>query len=127
MYKVGEQITNNRLEMNKNFILDLSDGVWTVINREEYKWGYFDFTVWGVAKIEEKEIVEFYEVIWGDMGSRLQSQIDPLIYSAQFKDPYDGCYERPEYYYLNFYRKGTTYNCLRTGHRNIKKRVSRLR
>ena len=56
MYKVGEQITNNQLEMNKNFIIDLSKGIWTVINREEYKWGYFDFTIWGVAKIEDKEI-----------------------------------------------------------------------
>ena len=49
MYKVGEQITNNQLEMNKNFILDLSEGIWTVINREEYKWGYFDFRIWGVG------------------------------------------------------------------------------
>ena len=123
MYKVGEQITNNQLEMNKNFILDLSEGIWTVINREEYKWGYFDFTVWGVAKIEDKEIVEFYEVIWGDMGSRLQSQIDPLIYSAQFKDPYDGCYERPEYYLVKVFKKGRTHNCMVIRHWDVVKQI----
>ena len=123
MYKVGEQITNNQLEMNKNFILDLSEGIWTVINREEYKWGYFDFTVWGVAKIEDKEIVEFYEVIWGDMGMRLQSQIDPLIYSAQFKDPYDGCYERPEYYLVKVFKKGRTHNCMVIRHWDVVKQI----
>ena len=123
MYKVGEQITNNQLEMNKNFILDLSEGIWTVINREEYKWGYFDFTVWGVAKIENKEIVEFYEVIWGDMGMRLQSQIDPLIYSAQFKDPYDGCYERPEYYLVRVFKKGRTHNCMVIRHWDVVKQI----
>ena len=123
MYKVGEQITNNQLQMNKNFKIDLSPGIWTVINREEYKWGYFDFRVWGIAKIEEKEIVEFYEVVWGDMGVRLQSQIDPLIYEAVFKDPYDGCYERPEYYLVEVISVGRSHNCMVIKHWDVIKQI----
>ena len=123
MYKVGEQITNNQLEMNKKFIIDLSPGIWTVINREEYKWGYFDFRVWGIAKIEEKEIVEFYEVVWGDMGMRLQSQIDSFIYEAIFKDPYDGCYERPEYYLVKVFQMGRSHNCMVIKHWDVIKQI----
>ena len=123
MYKVGEQITNKQLEMNKKFIIDLSPGTWTIINRQEYKWGYFDFRVWGVAKIKNKEIVEFYEVIWGDMGVRLQSQIDPLIYEAVFKNPYDGCYERPEYYLVKVKSIGRTHNCMVIKHWDVIKQI----
>ena len=123
MYKVGEQITNNQLEMNKDFTLDLSKGIWTVINREEYKWGYFDFRIWGIAKIENKEIIEFYEVIWGDMGMRLQSQVDAMIYAAQFKDPYDGCYERPEYYLIKVFHKGRSHNCMIVKHWDVIKQI----
>ena len=29
-----------------------------------------------------------------------------------FKNKYDGCYERPEYYKLGLFRKGSTHNCI---------------
>ena len=49
--------------------------------------------------------------------------INNALNQIVFKGKYDGCYERPEYYYLNFYRKGTTHNCFRAGHTNFYKRI----
>ena len=36
----------------------------------------------------------------------------------------DGCYERPEYYLLEFYRKGSTHNCFRVGHLDLNKELT---
>ena len=54
---------------------------------------------------------------------RLQSQIDPLIYSAQFKDPYDGCYERPEYYLVKVFQNGRSHNCMVIRHWDVVKQI----
>ena len=33
-----------------------------------------------------------------------------------FKDKYDGCYERPEYYLVKYYKRGMSYNCMVVRH-----------
>ena len=85
-YKPGEIINNGEFEITKKFKINLSPGTWTILRTEEHKWGYFDFRIFGAARIENNKVIEFWEVVWGDMGVRLQGQIDPLIYSAVFKD-----------------------------------------
>ena len=37
--------------------------------------------------------------------------VDPWIVEIVFKDKYDGCYQRPEYYVFEFFAKGSSFNC----------------
>jgi len=41
-----------------------------------------------------------------------------------FKDKYDGCYERPEYFLLEFYAKGNTHNFFWVLHRDVDKQIN---
>ena len=123
MYKVGEEINNSIFEITKEFKINLSPGTWTVMRREEHKLGYFDFRIFGAGRIINNEVVEFWEVVWGDMGMRLTGQIDPLIYAFIFKDRYDGCYERPEYYLVKVKSIGRMHNCMRIAHWDVQKEL----
>ena len=123
IYKVGEVINNGVFEITKDFKINLSTDTWIVMRREEHKLGYFDFRIFGVGRIVNNEVVEFWEVVWGDMGTRLTGQIDPLIYSFIFKDKYDGCYERPEYYLVKVISIGRTHNCMRIAHWDVQKEL----
>lgn len=123
IYKPGETINNGKFEITKKFKINLSPGTWTILRTEEFKWGYFDFRIFGTGRIENNKVVEFWEVVWGDMGVRLQGQIDPLIYSAVFKDKYDGCYERPEYYLVKVVKVGRSHNCMVISHWDVQKEL----
>ena len=59
------------------------------------------------------EMIEVYE---GLLGGYYVAHVEPVITEIVFKDKHDGCYERPEYFYLNFYRKGSTFNCFKVRH-----------
>ena len=44
--------------------------------------------------------------------------------SPFFKDKHDGCYERPEYFLLKLYRKGSTFNCMIVRHMDVTKELN---
>jgi len=46
------------------------------------------------------------------LGGIYQAAINEAITEMVFKNKYDGCYERPEYYKLGLFRKGSTHNCI---------------
>ena len=50
-----------------------------------------------------------------------ESLVNQAIYEALFKNKYDGCYERPEYFVVKVYKKGSTHNCLVIGHSDVHK------
>ena len=54
-------------------------------------------------------------------GGIVQSAIDDAVYEMTFKDKYGGCYERPEYFILEFYKRGRAHNCLTIGHWDVHK------
>ena len=43
--------------------------------------------------------------------------------SLAFKNKYDGCYERPEYFLLEVYKKGRTHNCMIVRHFDLNKEI----
>ena len=66
------------------------------------------------------EVVEIYE---GLLSSWLMSEVDPIIYEMVFKNNYDGCYERPEYFLLRYYAQGKVHNCMIVRHWNLPKEI----
>ena len=59
----------------------------------------------------------------GDLSGESMGFIDSAVNEITFKDKYDGCYERPEYYLMNVYKKGGTHNCLIVRHIDVNKEL----
>ena len=76
-----------------------------------------------IARVENKELME---LIWVEKASLVgwaMGSIDSAVNEAMFKDPHDGCYERPEYYLVEVFKKGGTHNCLRVRHLDVNKEL----
>ena len=121
-YFVGD-IISNKIEVSKKFTIKLPDGDWEVVAKyatSEYGLGLKGMIL---ARVENNRVVEGFSIFEGLLGGIYQSVINEAIYESIFLDKYDGCYERPEYYKLAVYKKGSAHNCLVIGHDEPKKEL----
>jgi len=124
IYKVGEKLTNNQVNIDNNLIINLTEGEWVVARRDELHWGWLTQFLFGFARVENGELMEIIEIYDANMGASYQSYLDEAVYELTFKDPYDGCYERPEYYLVEVYKAGKAHNCLVVAHRDLIKEIN---
>jgi len=119
-YKIGE-IVENKFNFNKQFIMNLPKGKWTVIGR--YNQDYYGIRgkVYTLVRIENKTILESIEIGELNTAGLFPTEISHAIYEVIFKNKYDGCYERPEYYLVKVFKKGSTHNCLIIKHSDVHK------
>ena len=61
-------------------------------------------------------------VVWNSAGV-YEGAVNHALNEIMFKGKYDGCYDRPEYTVMEFYRKGSTHNCFWVGHYDLIKQV----
>ena len=119
-YKVND-IVENQFIINKNFKLNLPKGKWIVVDKDiDFYYGLAS-KVYSLIRIENNAAVEWIEI--GEMKTAgvLETYVNQAIYQAIFKNKYDGCYERPEYFILKVYKKGSTHNCLVVDHSDVHK------
>jgi len=122
-YRVGQKIYN-LLDINKNLKIKLPEGEWVVARNVRDGWRGINQRIVGIARLENNEIMEMVEVYEGLLNGILISDVDPILIELVFKNKYDGCYERPEYFILEFYRKGSTHNCLTIAHWDLPKELT---
>ena len=121
-YKIGSKVTGS-FEATKKLKIELPPGEWNVIERKSWEfYGLRSFT-YTLARIEKGKVVEAISLSELHTAGVYEGHLNVEIIKIFFKGKYDGCYERPEYYYLNFYRKGSTFNCFRVGHGVPKKEI----
>ena len=121
MYKIGTKL-EKQLQLSKKFILPISEGQWEVIDNYNIQY-YFNFKGTAIARIENNELMELIMTYKGDLSGESMGFIDSAVNEITFKDKYDGCYERPEYYLMNVYKKGGTHNCITVRHVDINKEL----
>ncbi len=121
MYRVGD-IFENEIKFSKRFTLPLSPGKWEVVNQYDYNY-YFHWKGYGLARIENNEIMELIGVHKAGLSGEAMGWVDHAVGEITFKDKYDGCYERPEYYLVEVYKKGSTHNCFIIAHNDTKKEI----
>lgn len=107
---IGDKVSDI-LEVNKRLKIPLSKGEWEVVEYRQVNWGSLTQRVLSLIRVEKNIVVEAFEVYEGFMGVKFAGQIDAIVREIMFQDEHDGCYERPEYYILEIYEKGTTHNC----------------
>ena len=121
-YKKGDLISEE-VKLNKKRSVSLPKGEWEVYYRSTFYAAGMKFSVIDLGKIEDNQISEFFSIGYSNMAGMHIMYVDPILNEVIFKDPYDGCYERPEYFLLELYRKGSTHNCFRVGHVDVNKEL----
>ena len=111
-YRIGDKIRGN-LEFYKKYVFDLPDGEWVVADK--YAYSYYGVVSKGyiLLKIKNKKAIEWINIGELDIGSRYQSIFNSILQEIVFKNKYDGCYDRPEYYVLEYFAKGSSHNCFK--------------
>ena len=84
------------------------------------KYGYtayfLQFKGNAIARVKNNKLLELIYVEQANLSGQQMGVLDNAINSIIFKDPYDGCYERAEYYILEVYKRGSTHNCMIVRH-----------
>ena len=122
MYKTGE-IFENEIKFSKRITLPLTAGKWEVVDR--YEWSYLFIIAKGntIVRIENNELMELIQVEKASLSGTNMGVVDSAVNEIMFKDHYDGCYQRPEYYIVEVYKRGGTHNCLVVRHYDTNKEL----
>ena len=119
-YKVNDVI-ENQFVMNKKFQLNLPEGKWTVVRSHGDNYYGLASKIYLLVRLENNLAVESIEIAEMKTAGVFESLVNQAIYEALFKNKYDGCYERPEYFVVKVYKKGSTHNCLVINHSDVHK------
>lgn len=106
-------VINNEFKVNKNMILPLDEGEWTVIDR------FADTITHGIGtegvtfvQMEGNTPVKFFDIARATGLSKWQAYLTSIIEGATFNPKEEGCRKRQHYNYLNFYKRGSAHNCM---------------
>ena len=123
VYRIGDKISEE-IEFYKKYKFELPSGTWTVADR--FRYSYYGATTKGyhLLRIKDKKAVEGFSIAELDIGARFQSAFNDALHLIMFKNEYDGCYERPEYYILKYFTKGSSHNCFWVMHLDVLKELN---
>ena len=121
-YKI-EDIVENKFYMSKKVILDLPKGKWTVVEKKKYNYYGVKVIEYTLVKRNGKKVTEAISINEFNTAGVYEGRVSHAINEIMFKGKYDGCYDRPEYTVIEFYRKGSTHNCFWVGHYDLIKQV----
>ena len=115
------EIVDGKFNLSNKFELNLPEGKWIVVNsRQESYYGLFS-KLYSLVKLENNAVVEWIQIAEMYTAGIYEDIVNQAIYEAIFKNKYDGCYQRPEYYIVEVYKKGSTHNCFVVGHSDVHK------
>ncbi len=119
-YSTGD-IVKNVFEPGQRLKIKLNPGDWQVVYKSsDILWG-MTYRGIGIVRVENNELMEAIEVEYLKTGGQYQNSISDLINELLYKDPHQGCYERPDNYFVERYKKGKSNNCLYVKHLNLPK------
>ena len=121
-YKVNE-IVEDKFFISKKFVIDLPKGQWVIAEKSsEYYYGLRSKN-YSLLRLENKKAVEGIEIAEMHTAGIYEWIVNQAIYEAMFKNKFDGCYERPEYSIVRFFRKGSSHDCFWAGHFDVYKEL----
>ena len=122
-YKIGDKISDE-IEFYKKYKFELPSGIWTIADR--FRYSYYGATAKGytLLKIKGNKAIEGFSIAELDIGARFQGAFNDAMHLIMFKNEYDGCYERPEYYIIKYFKKGSSHNCFWIMHLDVFKELN---
>ena len=119
-YKTGQEV-EGQIFFSKKVKIDLPEGKWIIAARQLYNYHGLNLEEYILVKTENNEFLEGVRVGQFHLAGIVEARINTALYEILFKDKYDGCYERPEYFVLEFYTKGSSHNCFWVMHEEVNK------
>ena len=99
------QIISGEIQINKSFKIKLPEGEWEVVRKSaDVRYG-LNQRIIGIVRVENNDYFEAIEIYEGLLGGLYQAAVNEAITEMVFKNKYDGCYKRPEYYKFGLFRK----------------------
>ena len=117
-YKVND-IVEKQFIMNKKFKLNLPEGEWIVADRDLDNYYNLASKVYSLVRLENNLAVEWIQIAEMKTIGVPEHLINRALLTVLFANKYDGCYERPEYFVVNVYKRGNTHNCLVIDHSDV--------
>jgi len=121
-YKTDD-IVENKFYMSKKIILNLPKGKWTVVEKKRFEYYGLKSLEYTLVKTNDKKVTEAISIIEWNSAGVYESYVNHALVEIMFKGKYDGCYDRPEYTVMEFYKKGSTHNCFWVGHFDLIKNI----
>ena len=122
-YSKGDIVTGTFSPV-KRLKIELSPGDWQVVYKSsDLIYGITARGV-GIVKVENGEVTEAIEVEYIQTGGQYITTIGGIAIEIFYKNQYGGCYDRPDNYLVEFFRKGNSHNCLIVGHFDLPKRLT---
>ena len=102
---------------------DLPPGKWKQIDR--WQWYWRSISARGLTLLQEEngKVTGFFELSEINTNGKYIGHLNSWLQRIFFKDKFDGCYERPEYYLLMRTKKGASFNCFKIRHYDVDKRM----
>ena len=113
-YKTGDIVVDEFI-VTKKYKVDIP-GEWKVIyRRSDSRYG-FTYNFYALAKVKDNELLEYTGIMEYKLAGMFVGWVDGWINEVVFKDKYDGCYQRPEYYLTEVITMGSAHNCFQVSH-----------
>jgi len=113
-YKTGDTVIDEFV-VNKKYKVSVP-GEWKVIYRRSDSWYGFIYNFYALTKVENNELLEYTGILEYKLAGQWVGGVDNFLNEIIFKDKYDGCYERPEYYLTEVFTVGSAHNCFQVAH-----------
>jgi hypothetical protein len=121
-YKTDD-IVENKFYMSKKIILNLPKGKWTVVEKKRFEYYGLKSLEYTLVKTNDNKVTEAISIIRWNSAGVYEGIVNHALNEIMFNGKYDGCYNRPEYTVMEFYRKGSTHNCFWVGHYDLIKHI----
>ena len=121
---LAEKINFDEFVVNKYLKTKLSSGEWYLAVKERDSYYGLWFDAYTLAKIENELVTELIFIGVADVAGVYESYVNEAVQEIVFKNKHDGCYERPEYYLLELYKRGNSVNCLTVSHLDTNKELN---
>ena len=123
-HSIAQKINLDEFTVNKYLKTKLSPGDWYLAVKERDSYYGLWFDAYTLAKIENELVTELIFIGVADVAGVYESYVNEAVQEIVFKNKHDGCYERPEYYLLELYKRGNSVNCLIVSHLDMDKELN---
>ena len=114
-------INSDEFSIGKRLKVTLSSGEWYLVLKSGDSWYGLNFDLYLLGRVENNEILEIISIGKIDTAGVYESHVNQAVQEIFFKNNYDGCYEKPEYYLLELFKKGNSVNCMKVRHLDVLK------
>lgn len=121
-YSRGQEVSGF-IQLSNKTKFNLPNGKWEVFDRYVDSGYGMQWNLISLGRIENNELIEILEIGYANLAGAFVKYVDHGLNEIMFKNKYDGCYERPEYYLVEFYQRGSSHNCMVIRHLDIRKEL----